>query len=405
MSGSRDAYGPLIALDPEDGAPAEKLTRVPLRASVAEGGVKEKFFQEQLFRFPEALPIQDIDPAYAGAVPVCQELGTDAGPLDALYVNHLGRLTLAEFKLWRNPEARRTVVGQILDYAKELASWGYQDLQSKVSLALGREGNVLYDLVRERHPGVDEAAFCDNVTRHLKRGEFLMLIVGDGIREDVEKIVDFVQSHGGLHFNLALVEAALWRDGTRLIVQPRVLARTKILERTVEGGAFRDDGPRDDGEEPLSDQEEENLRFWKAVTEGLKFMDDTVDPPAAAKWPTLSVKVANSGFGDWGLWFSGSIDRTTTKPIVECYLAWRKGIKQAERIYDALSGSVEVREELGGGIETWESKNGRPRLGFQRPGGIGGEEFDDAVAWMREHLDLLVNKLHPRIQDMIRDEG
>lgn len=404
MSGSRDAYGPLIALDPDDGTPAEELTPVPLGASVAEGGVDEGTLQDLLFRFPEALPLEAIDPAYAGAIPVCTELRTAAGPLDALYVNRLGRLTLAEFKLWRNPQARREVIGQIIDYAKELASWDYGNLQHRVSLATGKE---LWDMVRERHPEVDEAAFCDNVTRHLKRGEFLMLIVGDGIREGVEKIVDFVQGHSGLHFNLALVEAALWRDGARRrIVQPRVLARTKILERTVvEGGIFRDDGPRDDREEPLSDQEEENLRFWKAVTEGLKFMDDTVDPPAAAKWPTLSVKVANSGFGGWGLWFSGSIDRTTTKPIVECYLAWRKGIEQAERIYDALSGSVEVREELGGGIETWESKNGRPRLGFQRPGGIGGEEFDDAVAWMREHLDLLVNKLHPRIQDMIRDEG
>lgn len=403
MTSSGDAYGPLIAVDPEGGGAAEELTRVPVEVSVAEGGVVEATLQDMLFRFPQALPIRDIDPAYAGAIPVCRELRTAAGQLDALYVNGQGRLTLAEFKLWRNPGARREVIGQILDYAKELASWSYDDLRRGVSLRTGKE---LYDLVRERHSEVGEAAFVDSVARHLKRGEFLMLIVGDGIREGVEKIVDFVQGHGGLHFNLALVEAALWRDGARRwIVQPRVLARTEIVKRdVVEGGAFRDDGPRDDGEEPLSDHEEENLRFWKAVTEGLKFSDDTVDPPAAAKWPTLSVKVANSGFGGWGLWFNGSIDRTTTKPGVECYLSCRKGIELAERIYDELSGSDEVREELGDGIETWDGKNGRPRLGFRRPGGIGDEEFDEAVAWMREHLDLLVSTLNPRIQRMIRDE-
>ena len=407
MTSSGDAYGPLIALDREGGGAAEELTRVPVEESIAEGGVREKSLQNLLFRFPEALPLKAIDPTYAGAVSVCQELRAGAGYLDALYVNHLGRLTLAEFKLWRNPQARREVIGQILDYAKELASWGYQDLQSKVSLALGRKGNVLYDLVRERHPEVGEAAFVDSVTRHLKRGEFLMLIVGDGIREDVEKIVDFVQGHSGLHFNLALVEAALWRDGARrLIVQPRVLARTEIVKRdVVEGGAYVDAKPEDHGEDPLSDQEEENLRFWNAVTDGFAFWDVTVAPPAATKGALLEVKVANSGFGGWGLWFSGSIDRTTTKPGVGCYLAWRKGIERAERIYDALSGSVEVREELGGGIETWENKNGRPRLGFRRPGGIQGEEFDDAVAWMRERLNLLVSTLNPRIQRMIRDEG
>ncbi len=34
---------------------------------------------------------------------------------------------LVEAKLWRNPEARRKVIGQILDYAKELSRWNYED--------------------------------------------------------------------------------------------------------------------------------------------------------------------------------------------------------------------------------------------------------------------------------------
>ena len=113
------------------------------------------------------------------------------------------RLTLAEFKLWRNPQARREVIGQILDYAKEIASWSYEDLQREVSRALKRPGNVLFDLVRATDPDVEEGVFVDNVTRHLRRGEFLLLIIGDGIREGVENIVDFVQQHSGLHFNLA----------------------------------------------------------------------------------------------------------------------------------------------------------------------------------------------------------
>ena len=56
------------------------------------------------------------------------QLYTTAGYVNALYINELGRLILAEFKLWRNPQARREVIGQILDYTKELASWEYSDL-------------------------------------------------------------------------------------------------------------------------------------------------------------------------------------------------------------------------------------------------------------------------------------
>ena len=225
MTTQFQTYGHLIRLDAGGAGAPEVLERLPLGAGVSSGSIDEATLQSLLFRYPQALPIAAIYPACSGAVPICTELTLPAGYADALYVNALGRLTLAEFKLWRNPQARREVIGQILDYAKDLASCTYEDLQRQVSLALGKTGNALYDLVRERHPEVNQAEFVDNVTRHLRRGEFLLLIIGDGIREEAASIVDFVQRYSGLHFNLAMVEAALYRDtANRLIVQPRVLA-------------------------------------------------------------------------------------------------------------------------------------------------------------------------------------
>ena len=91
----------------------------------------ESSLRDLMFRFPRSLPVAAIDAAYSDPVPVCRELSTPAGYVDALYINALGRLTLAEFKLWRNPQARREVIGQILDYTKELASWKYEDLSAR----------------------------------------------------------------------------------------------------------------------------------------------------------------------------------------------------------------------------------------------------------------------------------
>ena len=93
----------------------------------------EAWLQQLLFRHPEALPIEEIDRAYSGAVPVCTELSTPARPIDALYATPQGRLLVSETKLWCNPEARRTVVGQVPDYAKELSRWTYEDPKGAVS--------------------------------------------------------------------------------------------------------------------------------------------------------------------------------------------------------------------------------------------------------------------------------
>ena len=407
-------YGDLIRVDTGNGAAPEVLQRVPLGSGPSSGGVDEATLQDLLFRYPQALPIATIDPAYAPAVPICRELALPAGYADALYVNHLGRLTLAEFKLWRNPQARREVIGQILDYAKDLASWGYEDLQRQVSLALGQSGNTLYDLVRRQSPDLDEAEFVDNVTRHLRRGEFLLLIIGDGIQEGAANIVDFVQRYSGLHFNLAMVEAALYRDAANcLIVQPRVLARTEIVQRfVVEGGLIQETTVDDVDEqpEPLSEQEEQNLRFWSAVLRDFAFSDTTVEIPPPVKDSTLYVRVRNSGYGDWALCFDGVLARS--QGAFGCFLIARIDQLRAVRIFDQLVESfTELQSEMGAELEHWQNPAGRPRIGFWRQsslaflaGGHESEEFREAVSWMREHLNRLVSNLNPRLQTMLADE-
>ena len=401
-------YGDMIRIDPANGSQPETLDRVRLAASTADGGLAEKDLRDLLFDFPSVLPIAAMDASYAGAIPVCRELFTRAGYIDALYVNPLGRLTLAEFKLWRNPQARREVIGQILDYAKELASWRYADLQREVSKTLKRKGNVLYELIRTHAPAVNEAEFIDNVTRHLKRGEFLLLIVGDGIREDVEDIVGFVQSHSGLHFNLALVEAALYRDGAnRIIVQPRVLARTEIVHRIVVDDRSGQDVPAGDDstEETLSDQEQENLRFWTAVLQDYSFSDVDVEVPSPRKDSIIWVTVTGSGFGGYGLPFAAYLYRKNYS--IGCYLSYRKGVEDAMSIFGEIETSLEeLRDELGPEVESWTDQ-GRPRIGFWRktqfplPDDNEHEEFRAAVAWMRDHLDRLVSTLHPRLRRLI----
>ena len=393
-----------------DGNAAEVLRRVPLGAGVSQGGVSEADLQDFLFRIPQALPVSSIDTAYSGAVSICRELSTPASFIDALYVNDLGRLTLAEFKLWRNPKARREVIGQILDYAKDLAAWSYEDLQRQVSMALGKSGNILFDLVREQYTKLEEAAFVDNVSRHLKRGEFLLLIIGDGIQEGVENIVRFVQHHSGLHFNLALVEAALYRDGLdRLLVQPLVLARTEILQRIVIEGSI-DEGPFEEEEsaqeEALSDQEEENMRFWVAVLQDYAFSDVTVEVPSPVKDSTIYVRVAASGWNGWALWFGGYLDRK--KSVMGCYLTCRKNTREV-RIFEELQDKKfgEIQAELGEELEHWQESK-RQRIGFRRD--MKGdffiqsedcEDYRNAISWMRSRLDCLVSGLSPRLQNML----
>jgi len=75
-------------------------------------------------------------------LPVAWELQTTCGSIDLLFVNSEGMITIVETKLWRNPEARRKVVTQIIDYAKDLAKWSYSDLMKAVKASIVMLGAV-----------------------------------------------------------------------------------------------------------------------------------------------------------------------------------------------------------------------------------------------------------------------
>jgi hypothetical protein len=213
---------------------AQTATRLE-RVSLHTGMYDEYWIQKLCYENPTLLPIEEIEPSFGGIVPLCRELQTESGPCDLIYVNDQGFITVGECKLWRNPEARRKAVGQILDYAKDLCKWTYSKFEEECLKARKGSEPSLYSIVAQETPDLVEAEFIDRVQRNLALGRFLLLIIGDGIRENMEGLVQYIQGQGALYFSLSLLEIPIYKapDTGDLLVTPRILVKTKELERTV----------------------------------------------------------------------------------------------------------------------------------------------------------------------------
>jgi hypothetical protein len=210
----------------------------------ADDGYGERWLQKLVSRYPTVLPIDQIEAGLTPAISICMELPVASGFVDNLYVTPDGYLIVGETKLFRNPEARREVVGQIIDYAKDLSALSYEDLEEAVRRAQLPDGGSghptlgLYEAVVAAVGGeeIDEEQFVDAVSRNLERGRFLLLVIGDGIQLGTENITAFLQQHAGMHFTLGLVELAVFELPTEMggyLVQPRILARTKNIDRGI----------------------------------------------------------------------------------------------------------------------------------------------------------------------------
>lgn len=403
---SRQHATPLLL---RDGAPTAPLKLTPLSADAAEGAIVEADIQQLVHEHPCLLPIEEIDPTFKGPVAICRELRTPAGPIDNFLVTPSGLPVLVECKLWRNPEGRREVVGQILDYAKELSRWTQPDLQREANSRLGTTGNVLLQKVRAVAPDTDEIAFNDSLTLNLRRGRFLLLIVGDGIREGVEAIAEYLQRHAGLHFSLGLVELPFYRlpDGGRLVA-PRILARTENLVRTVvampEGMVLEE---AEDDQQPNSapvDPEIEGLaasrqQFWAEFLGVLKLDDPEQPIPKPAREDLLTFMFPAARGSSWL-----KVYRDIRKNEVGVLLSSSRnsaGEYASQRLADDWP---QIAQLLNGTAQLSTDAFGRAQIGDRR--GFGSVEKADrqqAFAWLAERVNTFVNVLRPRVRSAVAD--
>ena len=162
--------------------------------------------------------------------------------------------------------------------------------------------------MRAVDPEVDEIQFNDALTTNLRRGRFLLLIVGDGIREGVEAIAEYLQRHAGLHFSLGLVELPIYLmpNGDRLVA-PRVLARMTVITRNVVAlpdGYVLDEAEDDPAgvteiDPDRSASAEAAQRFWKEFLDGLKLDDPEQPIPSPARQGQLNFMLPAQSGSSW----------------------------------------------------------------------------------------------------------
>jgi hypothetical protein len=218
----------------------EVASRAFERVRMTSGAYDEKWLQRLLFEHPALVPLEEVEHGAGDVVMLCRELplarASGAVSLDLLGVTRSGRLVLIECKLWRNPQARREVVAQILEYASLLKGWSHADLTARLKSRHGwTDANPIYRLARQQWPDLDEARFVDAISASLERADFHLVIAGDGIRSDAHALTAHLNNTSAPAARLSLIEIQLWSSAAtgQTIVLPSVTTRTQIIEQRL----------------------------------------------------------------------------------------------------------------------------------------------------------------------------
>jgi hypothetical protein len=211
----------------------------------------ELWLQEVLRKHPDILPTAEIEPIFHPLIPIGREVTAGTGSIDNLFISHRGYLVLVETKLWRNPEAKREVVAQAIDYGSSISKWTYADLDKVVRDYTRKYADQTYgmiDWVVHQLGPVEggQQFFEETVAKNLKLGRFLTLIVGDEIRLSVIEMCEYMNKYPHLGTTLALIQLSCYRwlpdSDWPLLIVPNIVVRTKIIERSIVEVTVKKDG-------------------------------------------------------------------------------------------------------------------------------------------------------------------
>jgi hypothetical protein len=146
----------------------------------------EEELKKLLIESPEILPLEDLEVSLVAAIP---EFALGSGAADIVMFDEEGDIAIIECKLDKNPEIKRKVIGQIVEYASYLWKKSYEQVDR---YAKEKQGKSLAGLVKDRVQGVwDEENFRRGVRNSLERGIFSLIVAVDRINDDLRHTVQY----------------------------------------------------------------------------------------------------------------------------------------------------------------------------------------------------------------------
>lgn len=378
----------------------------------------ERWLQKLLMRHPELMVLDRMEAGAGDVAPICRELPIDRTGgsvfLDLLGVTRTGRLVLTECKLWRNPQARREVVAQILEYAPLLRRWSFGDLTTRVKKKLGSSGaNPIHLEAVKRWPDLDEAVFVDGLSRSLELGDFHLIIAGDGIRADLQAVASHLSTQGIGLARLSLLEIQLWtnRSGAILVV-PHIPLKTEIIQQRVliaQNGVpveFEDNVQTATRASTIVEMEgvidpdraarkADNRAFWQRFIDASHFDHPDQPPPrhAGDNWVRIPLPEPLK-------WITAY---RTTKGVSGLFMTFDG--EEGQAIYDDFHASLgELREESGlelvAKVRKADPFDGE--IGVYRSRSSFADE-DEQLSWLADAANRLVNTIRPRLSLLVEE--
>lgn len=191
----------------------------------------EAELQRLLAEDPALIAGEEVNSQAGEMVAAFREFPLSIGWVDLLGFSDEGDVFLVECKLAANPEVKRKVIAQVLEYASGLWGTDYETLDQKIQ-AMTQKSLVEQVAGAVNSPEWDEAAFREQVSANLRDGRFTLIIVVDRVNDELARIIRYVNEAGRPAFTLGALEIRRYQHNETEILVPHVFSAAPAAERS-----------------------------------------------------------------------------------------------------------------------------------------------------------------------------
>lgn len=182
----------------------------------------ESDLQDYLEKYPSIIPLDEIVEDASELICIGREVTVPSGAIDLMYVDKEGLITIVETKLIKNPEIRRTVIGQLIEYASFVSQWTTDYIYEIAATYLEQ---TLTETMISYVGEFSEDDFKYNIKDNLQNGKIRLIIAVDELNEPMRATVTFLNSHS--NFDILLLQVSSFEESkAKRVIIPKLFGYT-----------------------------------------------------------------------------------------------------------------------------------------------------------------------------------
>ena len=171
---------------------------------------KELDIQNLIYNNPDIIPIEEIEEDLK-ILKVIREFGIPgAGSTDLVGIDNNANIYIIECKLAYNPQIKREVIGQILEYSSFIWKMQFNEFEHRF---IQREGKSILDTFSEEIIDPEsQQEFIDKIKNNLEKGIFKLLIVVDKLNDTLKRNLEYINNISSENVQIIGLEIVYFKD-------------------------------------------------------------------------------------------------------------------------------------------------------------------------------------------------